>query len=105
MKNQRIANALIAAKDHLFDDNRAASSQFVCVAVSYARAAKKISSEDEETTQRMILQRIAPHNVFERWIAAAIGEDYSTFLKAHTFGEFHQHRLRWVDSMIKEFSE
>ena len=102
-----IAHALKAAKPYLVksnwtDDQSTEKSLFICCALDKARRHRKISDTAADAAEKVIMNRLGGYYTAAGWLSNKIGTDA---VKAAGATALQEWRHRWLDSMIKEFSE
>lgn len=74
---------------------------FVCWALGDAYKVGKITTEQQKLAKRLINDRIHPHYTVGTWLNRSAGIPDRLF----TPKAMEAYRKRWLESLIKEFSE
>lgn len=102
--NKQLARALKEAKKYLAHNDRQFGFEnkeaFICWSLDRAWLNGEITEYINEKAQHMIQDRIAPHGTACHWISAVTNTPHETLDQ----DKLQAWRHRWLDSMIKEFS-
>lgn len=100
---KKIHDAFVAAKPLLRESNNDLNKdRFICCAITEAVIVRKITQIEASLAQKAIMDRIYPHNNIQHWLESNVGYHEVKFAG---LTEVQKYRHRWLNSLIKEFSE
>lgn len=102
MKNKELVKAFKAAKPYLKND----LEEFICYSLYQAFSDKKITYQQRDKAIEIIHDRLGNVSNCVSWLRWNI-EDFDHRWAEDTFEgceEMRAYRLRWLDSLIEEFS-
>ena len=74
---------------------------YICYALKGALDERKIDCWAAQSAGNLILDRLSPYNTVEGWLMGSAGVPVRFAQNAELSREY---RLRWLDSLIEEFS-
>lgn len=81
------------------------TSTFICLALDSLAARGEIQHRTANLLQNIIMDRIRPYGSLNSWVAANVGLDVTKFHEKAFVERVRQHRIKWLDLLIEEFSE
>lgn len=105
-KHSMIASALKAAKPFLAKSAHAIhKEQFICYAILRAEERGKCEWHETILARRMIMERLCGRYNIECWLQNRIGYQKYFAAKLRNPDVIQEYRHRWLDELIREFSE
>lgn len=100
-ERRQMVRALQLAKERI--ENRA--GRFICLTLDSLVVGGEIQRRTANLLQEMIMGRIHPYGSLDSWVAANVGLKPAKFGGKAFAERVRQHRIKWLDLLIEEFSE
>lgn len=98
---RQMVHALRLAKRRI--ESRA--GRFICLTLDSLVVQSEIQQRTANLLQEMIMGRIHPYGSLDTWIAANTRMEPSRFGSKAFVEDVCQHRVKWIDLLIKEFTD
>ena len=98
---RQMVHALKLAKKHI--ENRA--GRFICLTLDSLVLHGEIQRRTANLLQEVIMGRISPYPSLDSWIVANVSMTPARFGSKVFVEDVRQHRVKWIDLLIKEFTD
>ena len=81
------------------------AGRFICLTLDSLVLHGEIQRRTANLLQEMIIERISPYPSLDTWIVANTRVEPARFGSKAFVEDVHQHRVKWIDLLIKEFTD
>lgn len=100
-KCRQMVHALRLAKRRI--ESRA--DRFICLTLDSLVLHGEIQQRTADLLREMVMERISPYPPLDTWIAANTRVEPARFGSKAFVEDVRQHRIKWLDLLIKEFTD
>ena len=98
---RQMVHALKLAKKRIEDR----AGRFICLTLDSLVLHGEIQQRTANLLQEMIMGRISPYPSLDTWVAVNAEVEPARFGSKQFVEDVRQHRVKWIDLLIKEFSD
>ena len=81
------------------------TGRFICLTLDSLVLHGEIQQRTADLLREMVMERISPYPSLDTWIAANTRVEPSRFGSKAFVEDVRQHRVKWIDLLIKEFTD
>ena len=81
------------------------AGRFICLTLDSLVLQGEIQERTSNLLQEMIMGRISPYQSLDTWVAVNAGVEPARFGSKQFVEDVRQHRVKWIDLLITEFSD
>lgn len=98
---RQMVRALRLVKERI----ESSAGRFICLTLDSLVLQGEIQRRTANLLQEMVMERISPYPTLDTWIAANTRVEPSRFVSKAFVEGVRQHRVKWIDLLIKEFTD
>ena len=98
---RQMVHALRLVKGRI--ENRA--GRFICLTLDSFVLQGEIQERTSNLLQEMVMERISPYPSLDTWVAVNAVVEPARFGSKAFVEDVRQHRVKWIDLLIKEFTD
>ena len=81
------------------------ADRFICLTLDSLVLHGEIQWRTANLLREIISVRISPYPSLDTWVAVNAGVEYARFGSKQFVEDVRQHRVKWIDLLIKEFTD